>query len=78
MMKNVLESSDMPMVAALCCLGYSISDIDKTNPRKVIFSINGDDQLDQTVQMFWKHSLKIEPMAYFACLKEIKSRLYNS
>ena len=78
MMKNIFETTDMPLIAALCCEGYTISDIDKSNPSKVIFSIDRDERLDQVLKLFWSHSLGVEPMAYFACLKEIKSRIYNN
>jgi len=77
-MKKTFETTDMSLIAALCCNGYLMSGIDKSNPRKVIFSVDSDDQLDAVLQLFWSHQLKVEPMAYFSCLKEIKSRIYSS
>ena len=70
------QSSDLALSATLCCYGYQIEAIDKQNPQKVIFLIKKDDKLDDLIKGYWSHSLKIEPLAFFSFLKELKGRIY--
>ena len=70
-----LESSDLSLVAAVCCFGAVIESVDRSAPRAV-FYIRHEKGLDQLVQAFHSHSLQVEPLAYFNALKEAKSRLY--
>lgn len=70
------ESSDLSLVAALCCFGAVIESVDRSAPRAVFF-IRREKGLDQLVQAFFSHSLTIDPLTYFNALKEAKSRLYG-
>ena len=77
-MKNendFIESSDLSLVAALCCFGAIIHDVDRSAPR-AIFHIRKDVGLTQLTQAFFTRSLKVEPLEYFNALKHAKSRLY--
>ena len=71
------ETSDMSLVAALCCFGAVIESVDHSAPRAV-FYIRREKGLDQLVQAFHSHTLQVEPLAYFNTLKEAKSRLYSA
>lgn len=71
------ESSDLSLVSALASLGYSIEAIDRTNESRAVFFIPRDEFLDEYIQGFWAHSLKVDPRTYFNCLKELKTRLYE-
>jgi hypothetical protein len=74
---DYFETSDLALCATLCCYGYCIEAIDKQNPRKAIFLIKRDKQLDDLIQKYWTHQLKVEPMSFFNFLKEIKARIYS-
>ena len=73
---NTFESSDLSLVATLCCFGAVIESVDRSAPRAIFF-IRREKGLDQLVQGFHSHSLQVEPLAYFNALKEAKSRLYS-
>ena len=73
---NYFQTSDLPLCATLCCYGYSIEAIDKQNP-KAIFLIKRNEQLDDLIQKYWTHQLRVEPMSFFNFLKEIKARIYS-
>jgi len=83
-MKNQLtnekytKTSDLALAACLCFFGYSIGDIDKTNRNKALFLIENDEKIDDYIEKFWRHELKVEPVAFFNLIKEIKTRLYSS
>ena len=82
-MKKVLQeedffkTSDIALCAALCCYGYQVEAIDRRNPSKVAFFIKRDDKLDEIIQSYFTHRLKVEPLSFFNYLKEIKTRIYN-
>jgi hypothetical protein len=75
--KDYFKSSDICLCAALCCYGYQIEAIDKQNPSKAVFLIKRDEQLDDLIQLYFTHQLKVEPLSFFSFLKEIKTRIYN-
>ncbi|MFA7170179.1 MAG: DUF5659 domain-containing protein [Candidatus Paceibacterota bacterium] len=72
------KTSDLPLVSALSCFGYQIESIDKQNPTKAIFLIRRDERLDDLIQLYFTHQLKVEPLGFFNFLKEIKNRIYNA
>ena len=75
---NYFQSADLSLIAALMSFGYSIEAIDRTDGNRAVFCIPRDKFLDEKVQAFWAHTLTVDPLAYFNCLKEAKTRLYNS
>lgn len=74
---DYFQSSDLPLCATLCCFNYQIEDIDTQNPQKVIFIIRKDKQINDLIQQFWTHRLKVEPMSFFNSLKTLKARIYS-
>ena len=73
---DFLRSSDIALVSALGCYGYTIEAVDKVRS-KATFLIRRDRQLDNIIQQFWAGQLRVEPLAYFNQLKAIKTRIYN-
>ncbi len=71
------KHQDICLIATLCCNGCVVEDIDKTIPSKVAFKIKEDKKLGQLIQDYWTNQLLIEPKAFFGCLKELKTRIYN-
>jgi len=76
--KDFYRSSDISLCAALCCYGYQIEAIDRQNSSKAIFLIKRDERLDDLIQLYFTHQLKVEPLSFFNFLKEIKTRIYNA
>lgn len=74
---DYFKSPDLPLCAALCWYGYKIEAIDKQNPAKAFFLLKRDSKMDERIQEFWLHGLKVDALGYFNCLKELKSRIYN-
>lgn len=72
------KTTDIALVSALCCYKYQIEEIDKQNPSKAIFLIKRDDLLDNLIQQYFIHQLRVDPASFFNFLKEIKTRIYNS
>jgi hypothetical protein len=75
--KDYFKTSDIALCSALCCLGYSVDALDKSNPSKAIFWIKRDEQLDYLIRLYFSYQLKVEPISFFNYLKTIKTRIYN-
>ncbi len=75
--KDFLKSSDLCLAATLELCGYPIEAVDKTTPNKATFLIRRDGQIDELVQQYFAHQLKVEPVAFFNALKELKTRIYH-
>lgn len=76
--KNFFKTSDISLCSTLCCFGYQIESVDKHNPSKALFLIKKDERLDDLIQSYFTHKLKVEPLSFFNFLKKIKTRIYNT
>ena len=77
MTSNYFETSDMALCVTLCCLGFKLDWVDKTNPSRAVFMLLSDAGLGEVVQRYWSHDLLVDPLAFSAAQKEVKSRLYQ-
>ncbi len=74
--ENLYSTSDLALAAAISIL-HPVEAIDKANPRKALFIFKSTSKLLQTVEMYWRGELKVDPKEYFNALKNLKGRLYE-
>lgn len=74
---EVFQTSDLSLAAALCCFGAKIDAVDHSNSARAVFHFHREKGLDGLVQSFFAHELQVDPLVYFNCLKEAKTRLYS-
>jgi hypothetical protein len=72
------ETHDLPLVAALMCFGSKIDSVERNGGPRATFYLQRQKGLDTLVENFYSHKLQVDPILYFNCLKEAKSRLYGS
>ncbi len=72
------ETSDLSLVAALCSFGAKIEALERNNGPRVVFYIKREKGLDQLVRVFYARELQVDPLTYYNCLRDAKSRLYGS
>jgi len=75
--KDYLYSSDLCLCATLCCSGYAIEKVLRDNPKKVVFVIKKDKNLDNLTNKYFSHELNVEPLRFFEFLRELKTMIYN-
>ncbi|OGZ13850.1 MAG: hypothetical protein A2942_02840 [Candidatus Lloydbacteria bacterium RIFCSPLOWO2_01_FULL_50_20] len=73
---DLFESTDLSLVSALLCFGAVIEHVDRSAPR-ANFSIHREKGLNELVRAFFAHELKVDPLVYFNCIREAKTRLYQ-
>lgn len=76
--EQIYETSDLAIGATLHCLGYQLDHIEKGYSNRATFSFVVDDDIDEVIQDFWAHSLKVDPLSYFSSMKEMKTRMYST
>lgn len=73
---KTFETSELCLAVTLLYAGYPLELVLRASPKSV-FVFSWDPHLDQLIQSFWTGLLQVEPKRWFACQREIKSRLYN-
>ncbi|MCX6722672.1 MAG: DUF5659 domain-containing protein [Candidatus Staskawiczbacteria bacterium] len=72
-----IEISDLALVSALQCLGFSIVAFnhDPKDLPKVKMILKKSKELEEAVKNFFDGSLLVEPKSYWNAIREIKSRI---
>lgn len=74
---NYFKTSDLGLTALLIYNWYKLDSTDKTTWDKVIFYIERDENIDETIQAYFSFNLRVEPIAYFNIQRTLKNRIYN-
>lgn len=75
--KEKFITYDIGLAGVLVTLGYTLLDVDRTNPRKSQFMFRRDEQIDKMVKNYWDNSLNIPARSLVDNLKMLKNRLYS-
>lgn len=75
--KEQFITYDIGLASALVTLGYTLVDVDKTNPRKSQFIFHRDEQIDKIVNKYWDNTLTLPARSLIDNLKMLKNRLYS-
>jgi hypothetical protein len=71
------QTNDLPLASTLVCLGYCVSRIDNTDPRRVAFCFPKSEPLEIDVERFWNGEVRVEPKQYSNSQKTLKARIYS-
>lgn len=71
------ESHDLALVAALAEYGFTPLQLDRSNPKRVVFIFEHSEELRSLIDEYWLNQLKVNPKTYFDSLKHLKTRLYS-
>jgi hypothetical protein len=75
---DFFTSTDIALISAALCCGYRIDEVDRSNPARVALIIRRDNGLNELIKRYFAHQLKVDPLAYFHALKEVKSLIYHT
>ncbi len=75
--KEKFITFDIGLASALVTLGYTLFDVDKTNPKKSQFIFKRDEQIDKMVKKYWDNTLTLHARSLVDNLKMLKNRLYS-
>ena len=77
MTTNYYQTTDLGLTASLTASGFVIADIDKSNPRRVVFLFDDNPELRKTVAEFWSQDLKLSAAVLLEHIRLIKARIYG-
>jgi len=70
---------DLGLAAALITKGFELGGMDRSNPRRVLFSFGPeDDQLKSVVNAYLTDRLNLQARSYFDNLRAVKNRLHDA
>jgi len=72
------KSSDFYISAYILSLGYKLTNIDKTNPRRAVFVFEDCAKGQELSSGFLLGKEKIEPKKFVSAIKELKQLLYSN
>lgn len=75
--ENYFTTPDLGLASALVALGFTVSHLDKQNPRRVEFFFEHSKELDDCVQAYWASTLDVIALTYFNAMRMLKSRIYR-
>jgi|WetSurMetagenome_2_1015567.scaffolds.fasta_scaffold67445_3 hypothetical protein len=64
-------------LAVTLSLSFPIDSIDRHDPHRVIFYFKRSDELDQHLESYWRHELRVEPQWFSGQQKAVKTRIYQ-
>jgi len=71
------ETSDLGLAASLVACGFEIANVDKSNPRRVVFVFEKTGELDQNIDLFWSNKLLLPATQLLEHIRQLKSRIYS-
>ena len=74
---NMYETSDFHLAITLCSLGFNISCINKTNPRRFIFEFERSQEIYEYVESYFHGDLRLDPHVVLLNAKLLKDRMYE-
>jgi hypothetical protein len=68
---------DLGCAAALISAGFMLSNLDATNPRKVLFVFGDEPAIQTAVNDYFSDQLTVNARTFFDNVKMIKNRIYS-
>lgn len=74
---DYMRVTDIGLAASLTAKGFVVSDLDKSNPRRVVFVFKQSPELQDTVSRFWSNQLLLPASVLLEHIRQLKSRIYS-
>lgn len=71
------RSSDFYLCCYLFAKGAVIAGLDKTNPKRAVFSFETSSELEQLVEDYWQNKAVVNPAVFVYAIKELKQQLHS-
>lgn len=75
---NVWTTYDIGVSTALLCAGFELVGIDKTNPKKALFTFKREGNIDEVANNYFANKLNVRARSFADNLKALKNKLYGN
>lgn len=69
--------SDLPLAAVILAADFELVSIDKSNPKRCVFSFLNSLKLQELINKYWLRQLELNAVAIIEAQKFLKSQIYN-
>jgi len=74
---KTISISDLNLASALLYLGFPIQSLDHSDPQRIVFHFLNESPIVEAIEAFHRGDISVEVKRYFACIKEVKNRIYS-
>lgn len=74
----VFTTYDLGCSTALVCAGFELLGIEKTNPKKALFTFKREGHIDEVANSYFADKLEVKARSFFDSLKALKNKLYGN
>ncbi|MCK9437900.1 MAG: DUF5659 domain-containing protein [Synergistaceae bacterium] len=78
MIQNEFSTFDLGLATVLVTLGYELTRLDRSNPRKVEFIFEQDKTIEKIVADYFNDKIKLPAQKLFNTQKSLKTRIYSN
>lgn len=75
--ENLYGCSDLSLASTLY-IWFPIIETDFSDSKKAVFYFQQSQELQDTINNYWRNELLVEPKTLFQSIKLLKSRIYQS
>jgi hypothetical protein len=73
-----INTTDLGLASCLLSLGFPVSKLDKSDPRRCSFIFEKCPRLEKAIDNYWYGSLKINAKSLFDNQRFLKNRIYSN
>lgn len=74
---NYFPTDNFQLACFLLCEGCLLKSVDKSNPRRVIFNFENDENRKTVTDKFLRYESLVEPHKFFSAQKDLKQLIYS-
>lgn len=75
--RNYNEITDLGLAASLTASGFFVFNVDKSNPRRVVFVFEKSPELYEHINLYWSNKLLLPAAVLLEHVRQLKSRIYS-
>lgn len=76
-MNQDFSTFDLNLSSVLVTLGYELLELDKSNPKKVMFVFKREKNIEQVMTDYFNDKIKLPAQTLFNNQKNLKNRIYS-
>ena len=78
MNQDEFSTFDLGLATVLVTLGYELTGLDRSNPKKVGFIFEQDKKIEKIVSDYFNDKIKLPAQKLFNTQKSLKTRIYSN
>ena len=75
---SIFTTYDLSCSTALLCAGFELIGIEKSNPKKALFTFKRDRGIDAVANSYFADKLSVKVRSFADHLKALKNKLYGN